>query len=124
MDPATKAHHAWISKIYTDFNEGRIHCSGCLSHERTLYEWSIGLLEKKSDRTPLEEQELKFDRLKIGFLDFICKKVYEKTEKKKEAVIQARLALNRAKQPLLVILAAPAADVSTQLSAVEEDLYC
>ena len=119
-----KSHDAWVARLYTAFQEDRIHCPGCLSQERLDYEWSIRLLEKKSDRTPHEEEELKFDRLKINFLDFICKKVYEKTEKKKEAVIQAWLALNRAKQPLLVIPAAPAADVSTQLSAVEEDLYC
>jgi len=132
MDNATKEHYKWVSKFYTAFNEGSIHCPGCLSHERLLYEWSIQFLEKKSDRTPLEEQELTFDRLKIGFLDFLYKKLCEKAAKKKAAVIQARLALNRAKQPPMEApavaafssAAVPAVATSSDPGPVKEDPYC
>jgi len=121
-----KSHDAWVARLYTAFKEGRIYCPGCLSHERLGYEWSIKLLEKKSDRTPQEEEELKFDRLKIGFLDFIYKKVCEKAVEKKKAVIQARLALDREKQALSLVIAAPvtaSSNVPAATAGVEDDLY-
>jgi hypothetical protein len=114
-----KLHDAWVARLYTAFQEGRIHCPGCLSYERLTYEWSIKILEKKSDRTSQEEEELKFDRLKIGFLDFIYKKVCNKAVEKKTAVIQSRLA--REKQVLSLNIAASVAASSNE---VEEDLYC
>ena len=124
MDDRKKAHHKWVFDLYTAFQEDRIHCPGCLSQERLGYEWSIRLLEKKSDRTPREEEELKFDRLKIGFLDFICKKVCEKAAEKKAALIQMRLALDRAKR-VLIDAAVPAVAVSSDVADPDdEDHYC
>lgn len=129
--PIPNAHHAWVARLYNAFIEGRIHCPGCLLQERRGYECFVKILEKKSDRTPLEEEQLKFDRLKIKFLDAIYKQVWKKTAEKKAE----QLALDRALKSLKNAVATPVATSSTvaapapapasaaTAAAVEEDLY-
>ena len=133
--PIPNAHHAWVARLYNAFIEGRIHCPGCLLQERRGYECCVKLLEKKSDRTPLEEEELKFDRLKIEFLDAIYKQVWKKTMEKKAEQLAIDRALKSLKNdmetssyvatPVATSSSAPApapASAATA-AAVEEDLY-
>ena len=126
MDDRKKAHHKWVFNLYTAFQENSIHCPECIRQQKIGYEWTRDMFETKGALTPLEEQELKFDRLKIVFLNFLYKKLCKRVAEEQEADLQARLAANRAGRPLLVIPAAPAVAASSNVAAatVEEDYYC
>ena len=125
MDNRKKAHCKWVFDLYTAFHEDRIHCPECIRQQKIGYEWTRDMFETKKrqgDLTPLENQELKLDCLKIAFLDFIYKKLCKKVAEEQEADLRQRLALNRAKQPLMDA-AVPAVAVSSDV-ADDEDLYC
>ena len=122
--PPRKSLEEWKDSWLRSLEENRIHCPGCVDQERQAQRWLSNILEIKSIRTPQEEEELILHRKKLLFLNDVYSKVCKKAAEKQLADLQARLAANRAGRPLLVIPAAPAAAVSTQHSAVEEDLYC
>lgn len=124
MDDRKKAHHKWVFNLYTAFQKNSICCPECIRQQKIGYEWTRDMFETKGALTPLEEQELKFDRLKIGFLEFLYKKLCKKVAEEQEADLRQRLALNRAKQPLMDAAVSAVAVSSDVADPDDEDHYC